>query len=437
MNNLNLRFQQSLMALGIEPGNRVVIGASGGLDSTVLLHLSHEFGLDIQVAHVNYMLRDDESLEDALFVKDLAGKYKVSFHQLLGNELFDGDSGDSIQMQARNIRRYWFEKLLIETNAKAILLGHHADDQVETFFIRMLRSQGILGLASMNEHSGKYLRPMLSFRRQEIVAYALSQGISWREDTSNTSDKYLRNRIRHHLLPAVDLVDSHGLQSMINSVERLNSERSLYLTFLQQLEKTIKKQGNTGFTIEKSPLLSFENVTPLLHFLLRETGFSYALCSQIAQNLTNTCQLSYSNADWNVGIDRSQLFVSHADTNVSEGISIKEHTIVMKEVGNLNDIPLLINKLNAIIDPETLHEPISIRTWRKGDRFWPTGMNGSKLLSDYFTDVKFSEEEKSKQLLVCCGKDIVWVVNQRVDRRFAYKSTSSAAWLIQVLESSI
>jgi tRNA(Ile)-lysidine synthase len=427
------RFHQSMKSFGIQPETKVVLGISGGIDSTVLLHLAFEYGLELIVAHVNYMLRDEDSLEDERFVKHLAHSYKADFQVLNAANLFDGESGESIQMQARSIRRNWFEQLLKDKIAKVILLGHHADDQAETFFIRMLRGQGILGLASMDQYSGCYLRPMLKFRRHEITEFALNAGLTWREDTSNDSDKYLRNKIRHHLLPAVDLVHGQGVQSIINSVERLNSERSIYLNFLSTFEKSHKKLNKTGFSIEKKHILSFEKPAPLIHYLLRETGFSYALCSQIAQNLTNTSYLWYSNANWKAHLDRAYLTVNQIFNNVSVDSKSEKNTIDIKEVVKLNDIPLLINRLNAIIDPDTILETLTLRTWQKGDRFWPTGMKGSKLLSDYFTDLKFSEEEKSKQLILCSGNDIVWLVNQRVDRRFAYNQSSKSAWLVSIL----
>jgi tRNA(Ile)-lysidine synthase len=425
-------FEKSMSLARLEPGTPVVIGISGGVDSVVLLHLALKFQLKVVSAHVNYMLRDGDSMEDEAFVRNLCIMHKLECEVLQASSLFDDNSGDSLQMQARTIRRNWFESLLEKHKAAAILLGHHADDQAETFFIRIFRGQGILGLSAMKQYNMPYLRPLLKVRRADIIEYALKNEITWREDSSNASDKYLRNKIRHHLLPAVEQVDEHGIQSLLNSVERLKSERSIYLSFLRELESTIKTTDSTGFRLLKEPLSNFEDASPIIQYLLRETQFSYALCSQIAANLTNSESLSYSNGTWEVISDRTYLSVYQRDNKVSPTLKHIRSSIRIEEIPEGNDITLLFSQLNAIIDANKAIAPLTLRKWQSGDRFWPSGMNGSKLLSDYFTDQKFGLEEKENQLILCSGDDIVWLVNQRVDRRFAAISATKNAWRLTI-----
>lgn len=427
-----LSFEESLKLASLEPGTLVVIGISGGVDSVVLLYLALKYKLNVILAHVNYLLRDEDSIEDERFVQNLASIHNLECEVLQASSLFDGDSGDSLQMQARTIRRKWFESLKDKHKAEVILLGHHADDQAETFFIRLLRGQGILGLSAMNQFNAPYLRPLLKIRRSDIIEYALNNKITWREDISNASDKYLRNKIRHHLLPAIEQVDAHGIQSLLNSVERLKNERSIYLSFLVGLEKNIKTSDSIGFKLLKEPLKNFENATPIIQYLLQETQFSYALCSQIAANLTNSEAQRYSNGIWDVLNDRVYLSVYQTDKMVSIKADVSNHSISIEEIPEGNDITLFFNQLTAILDIDKVLAPLSLRKWRNGDRFWPTGMNGSKLLSDYFTDQKFSTEEKESQLILCSGNDVVWLVNQRVDSRFAATSSTKRAWKVSV-----
>jgi len=184
---------------------KILVAVSGGIDSVVLLNLFQEAGFDTALAHCNFHLRGSESDEDAGFVKSLSGEKAQEFYlKDFDTEEVAGQRGISIQMAARDLRYEWFEELRKEKKYHFIATAHNLDDILETFFINLSRGTGIRGLSGIPPKSGRLIRPLLFASREEIIAYATEKGLSYREDSSNASEKYLRNRIRHKLLPMLE-----------------------------------------------------------------------------------------------------------------------------------------------------------------------------------------------------------------------------------------
>lgn len=413
-------FEHALLDHGLTKGQVVIIGVSGGIDSMVLLHLAHRFGLNLVVAHVNYQLRKESDLEMQLVQNTAQSMGYEVLIRLAGKEMSDA----SIQAKAREIRRTWFTEIMKETGASHILLGHHANDQAETFILRILRGSGLQGLGAMKMQHGVWIRPLLNVKREQIQSWAEKEGISWCDDSSNATDAYLRNRIRHQIIPKLSDIHPQGLENLLKTVTRLNSERSVFNQFLEDFKNTAVELTESGFRIQKEKLLRFESPSPLVHALLAETGISYAFADHITQNLTSTEQVSFKVGAWMVHIDRMYLSVIK-DINMVTGPfldGLPSIEIILLEKFVFNE--LIFNRFDAIIDVEKLQGEFYLRKWQNGDRFWPTGMSGSQLLSDYFTNHKFSAKEKEDQWILCSGNDIVWIVNQRVDRRFAANKDS-------------
>lgn len=424
-------FEHALLDHGLTKGQVVIIGVSGGIDSMVLLHLAHRFGLNLVVAHVNYQLRKESDLEMQLVQNTAQSMGYEVLIRLAGKEMSDA----SIQAKAREIRRTWFTEIMKETGASHILLGHHANDQAETFILRILRGSGLQGLGAMKMQHGAWIRPLLNVKREQIQSWAEKEGISWCDDSSNATDAYLRNRIRHQIIPKLSDIHPQGLENLLKTVTRLNSERSVFNQFLEDFKNTAVEITESGFRIQKEKLLRFESPSPLVHALLAETGISYAFADHITQNLTSTEQVSFKVGAWMVHIDRMYLSVIK-DINMVTGPfldGLPSIEIILLEKFVFNE--LIFNRFDAIIDVEKLQGEFYLRKWQNGDRFWPTGMSGSQLLSNYFTNHKFSAKEKEDQWILCSGNDIVWIVNQRVDRRFAANKDSQQLIRVRIKQA--
>ena len=188
----------------IAPDDRILLTVSGGVDSMVMLSLFARCGYSIGVAHCNFCLRGEESDEDEVLVEKEAAKYGVEFfnRRFPTREEMER-TGESMEMAARRLRYAWFEELCVEHGYTKIAIAHHADDSIETFFINLLRGTGLRGLTGISVTNGRVFRPLMFASRREITEYAVANGIPFREDSSNRSTKYLRNKIRLGLIPRI------------------------------------------------------------------------------------------------------------------------------------------------------------------------------------------------------------------------------------------
>jgi len=420
MSGLLQDFQLKIEAFDFPLGDtRFMLALSSGLDSVVLLDLLSKSGFSGIIGHVNYGLRNEDSDKDEALVRKLAELYSWEIAILDAKNSMLHHPNESLQMAARRIRYHWFSELEKEHHLKAIFLAHHADDQIETFFIKLLRGSGSEGLSGMSEQNGIYFRPLLDFTKETLLEYAQENELTWREDKSNQSDKYLRNAIRLNLLPELKNVKANYLQMVLESVGRLKSEQSQLSSFTNAWIKTHVNQTEQGFTVLKTDLLDEANPQFLIHELLKKYGFSWRLCGCIAQNLTNTHIQHFQTRGYSVQINRVYLSVNKLVTKVSAEENVHQPEIVLEY---FDEMPVGIgfatkNEAWALVDK--IQGELCLRKWQKGDFFWPYGMNGRKLLSDYFTDLKLLPHEREEQWILTCDKEVVWIVNRRIDRRFA------------------
>lgn len=398
--------------------NKLILGVSGGIDSMVLSAVFNKLGFEFIIAHVNYGLRGADSLKDEEFVRDWAGKINKPFESLnASTQVQNKSSGESIQMVARKIRFAWWNHLLNVHGYDYIVTGHQADDNIETFFINLLRGSGGRGLSGMEIINDNLLHPFLNFSRKEITHYAEKHKIPWRDDASNEEEKYLRNRIRLTILPAFRKIDSQFEDHLKDTFQRIKEEKKL-LDFLIIKEKSGNiSQSQNQITIPKFFLKNFPNPGYFLFELLRDKGFSYSVCQNIEKVLNSTESLHFQTEEWILENERGHL-------KISKKKPIEKKTkldISQFEFYTIKDLPSResMSQSEAYIDMETIPYPLELRTWRTGDYFFPTGMDGKKKISDFYTDLKYTKEQKKQQLLITHQDEIVWIVNQRVDRRFA------------------
>ncbi|MBN8696641.1 MAG: tRNA lysidine(34) synthetase TilS [Bacteroidetes bacterium] len=407
----------------------ILLAISGGLDSVVMCDLFHQAGLQFAIAHCNFQLRGEESDEDENFVEALAEKYDVAFHSVsFDTAAYAKKKKMSIQEAARGLRYSWFEELRAQYNYSAIAVAHHRDDSVETFFINLLRGTGIRGLHGILPQQGNIIRPLLFTGRKELEAYSKKRKLKFREDSSNESDKYLRNRIRHHLIPMLEELRPGAAQQIDLTMEHLRSVEAIYLDAIEQKRRSVmeKENGLIKFSIKK--IKKFVPVHVYLFEFLSPFGFNMETVREIESALDSISGKQFVTKTHRLIKDRDFLLLEEIKKEQKTGLlKVKagqkklifaDHEILMRTILKDKKFKLLLSKNIAQLDHAKLKFPLVCRTWQKGDVFLPIGMKGKKKLSDFLTDQKLSVIEKENSFVLLSGKDIVWVVGYRIDERY-------------------
>ncbi len=423
------RFQKQLQEnFSFLNGKRLLLAVSGGIDSMVLLDLFQKLPYSIAVAHVNFGLRADESDADEMFVQNYALEHQLPFYsRKFDTEVYAQNQGISIQMAARKLRYTWFDALLAQENYDYLLTAHQADDVLETFLINLSRGTGIDGLCGIPEQNGKIIRPLLLFDRNTLLKYAQDEQLLWREDSSNASDKYLRNQIRHHLVPELKKTSDDFLSSFQNTLMHVQQTRSLAEDAVEQFYAEVVSADENKFSIDLSKLLKRNNYPAYLYHWLQPYGFTawqdvYDLCS--AQSGKQVFSKNYGLLK-----DRQQLILYpllETSTDETYEVSLTDgvNFPLKISISQVADMQALGNSV-IFVDADKLQAPLCLRPWQNGDVFYPLGMNGqSKKVSKYFKDERFSLLEKQNTWLLCSGDAVVWIVNHRADERFKISSST-------------
>ncbi|WP_297868962.1 tRNA lysidine(34) synthetase TilS [uncultured Flavobacterium sp.] len=407
---------------------KLLLAVSGGIDSMVLLDLFYKLRFDICVAHCNFQLRGKESDGDELLVRETCqDRYIPYFIETFHTTEFANEKKLSIQLAARKLRYQWFQELLLENQLDYLVTAHHLDDNVETFLINFTRGTGLDGLTGIPAQNENIIRPLLPFSRKEIENYALDNKIQWREDSSNASDKYFRNKLRHDIVPILKELNTGFLDSFQNTLHHLQQAESLVNDASKLVYEKVVEEKESQLEIHLKPLLEFQNYKAYLYQWLKSYGFSawndiYDLVeAQSGKQIFSETHFLLK--------DREKLILSVRKS------SNEEEIYVIKSLDDKVNIPLKLRFYKAVnifethsncifVDESKLKFPLTIRKWQEGDYFYPSGMSGKKKLSKYFKDEKYSLLDKENQWLLCSEDQIVWVVGKRADDRFTSKETT-------------
>jgi len=405
--------------------NKLLIAVSGGVDSIVLAHLCKMSKMEFSIAHCNFNLRGDESDADEAFVKELAEKMEVPFFTQSFNTLkFAENAGISIQMAARELRYNWFEELSNSMEFDYTLTAHHANDNLETFLINLIRGTGPEGLQGIKDKHHQLIRPLINFSRSEIEEFANSKSLKWREDSSNASDKYMRNRIRHHMVPLMQELNPQLLETFAKTQQHLNESMELVEDYMSLLYPKIISRDVFGYALDIAFLKKVPNSKQVLYQLLKSFGFTeWNDVHDLMDAQTGKMVLSDTHR---LIKDRNRLLLTEIqDESINKEYQLEkgEEFVMIPEFGTLHLTEVEKfdkSATNSIFVPiRKLKFPLLIRKWKEGDFFVPFGMKGKKKLSDYFKDEKFSLPQKEQTWLLFSGEDLVWIINQRADNRFS------------------
>jgi len=412
-----------------------IIAISGGVDSVVLASLAKRLNLDFALAHCNFQLREESSNRDEAFVKKLAERLDCPlFLKRFQTQDIAEANKKSIQVTARNLRYHWFEELIDSENYKYLLTAHHLNDQLETFIINLSRGTGLKGLSGIPPHNNYIRRPLLQFSKEDILNFARAENIAWREDQSNASTKYLRNQIRHEVVPSLSRLKPHFLQNFEQTLHQLQQTEALLEDYTSLLFKNIVNIEDERYYIDLEKLQSYTNIKGILYQLLHSYGFS------AWDDILNLCYAEtgrkiYSNSHVLLK-DRGVLILMAKPSSEPINYNIEKHQKELKlentkfqfdyvsTVGNFS-------KNVAYLDVDKLSFPLNLRKFRHGDIFFPLGMQNRKKLSDFLKDEKVNWLDKQNQLLFCDrNQNIIWVVNHRIDER--YKIDHSTKQILKI-----
>lgn len=401
---------------------KLLLATSGGIDSMVLVHLLHELNYAIALAHCNFQLRGLESFGDQNFVREYAQLKEIPlFLTQFDTEAFAKDYKLSIQIAARELRYNWFYELLETESYDYIITAHHADDVIETFIINLSRGTGLDGLVGIPAQNDKIIRPLLPFSREEIQEYASQNQIQWREDSSNTSDKYLRNKIRHHIVPLLKELNPHFLESFEKTCSYLKESQELVEDAAVMVYQQVAQEEGETIRIDLKQLLRLPNYKSYLYQWLKEFGFT--AWEDIYDLVESQSGKQIFSSDYRLLKDRMQLILSPIQEGDETVYLIEKDTQEIE-----NPLMLVFSRVNEIskashttifVDEDKLTFPLVLKRWEEGDSFQPFGMNGkTKKLSKLFKDEKLSLIEKENTWVLWSANEIVWVVGIRQDERF-------------------
>jgi tRNA(ile)-lysidine synthetase len=401
---------------------KIILAISGGIDSVVLAHLLYGLDIPFLMAHCNFQLRGEESEGDQRFVEALSHQLSAPLAvKRFETKAYGKAHGLNTQLAARVLRYEWFETLRKEKGYDYVLTAHQANDSWETFLINTSRGTGLKGLLGIPAQNGAILRPLLPFSREEIHAFATENHICWREDSSNSSDAYTRNKIRHHLSPI--LKEVHPL--FFKNFEKTQSLLQLTYDFLQESISQYRKEcftmGNPiVFLIEK--LRTHPHRRFLLHELLSPYGFTdvnalerFLQASTGKYLASDTHRLLSNRGQWLISeiheTPSPAFYLQKTDQAIDFPIALSWEKVSQAEPSGAEVI---------YIDKKKIQFPLCLRKRKEGDLFYPYGMGGQKkVLRKYFKDEKYSLYDKENQWLLTDSTDqILWVVGRRADERF-------------------
>ena len=395
----------------------------------MLAHLLQASGYTFALAHANFQLREDESDGDEAFCLELAAQLKVQIYiNHFDTQAFADDHQLSIQMAARHLRYEWLERIRQEQGFACIALAHHKNDSTETVLLNLIRGTGVSGLHGILPKRGHLVRPLLTFTREQIEAFMEEVNLPYREDSSNASAKYARNKIRLEVIPILKELNPSLEQTFEANRRRMLELEDLLQQKVAACRQQLFSEKEPGvFEIELRGLQALHPLRTLLFELFRPFGFTEAVLENLIHSWAGQPGKLFYSGSHELLLDRELLRLSPLKTteNAEVWVAKGQEQVVW---GNQNFIVKLLNAEDFILDKHPakaqldagkLQFPLRLRSWQQGDVFQPLGLQGQKKLSDLFIEQKIPLNQKQEIAVLENGNgDIVWVAGMRLDERY-------------------
>lgn len=417
----------------LDSGKCHIVALSGGADSVALLLIMKRLGYTIEAAHCNFRLRGDESDRDEKFVVSLCKQLCIPIHLIHFDTVTYAESHHvSIEMAARELRYRYFEQLRQDIGAEEVCVAHHRDDAVETLLMNLIRGTGIHGLTGVRPRNGHIVRPLLCVSHAELVSYLDSVGQKYVTDSSNLVPDVVRNKIRLQVLPLLQQINPAASENIAKTAVRMEEAEKV---FNKSVELSVKELFN-NHAIDIDELLQQPSPEYLLFELLTPYQFTPAQIEQVFYYIKGASGRLFQSPTHEVVLDRGRLIVEERHQPLPQlripetgtyrygesakfRLEISDNVTVSKEL------------FHVTLDADKVKFPLTVRTVQTGDRFVPFGIKGSRLVSDYLTDVKRSLLQKRRTIVVTdATKEIIWLVGERTDQRFAVDDSTSRVLFI-------
>lgn len=432
--------EQILVEQGVSKNSRFLLAASGGVDSMVLLDVFHSMNLNFEVAHCNFGLRGTDSELDALLVEQICQKKEVHFFsKRIEIASYKKENQVSTQMAARDLRYKWFDELLKEYQFDFLVTAHHLDDSIETFFLNLTRGTGIEGLVGIKTVSNFVLRPLNSVSKSEIKDYAHKHQIEYREDVSNFSDAYKRNKIRNNVIPVFTDINPSFSLTMASNFDNLKEVVGFYKDAMNDIIHSLIKEKEGRVEIDLSVLKKQKHKGIVLFEVMKSYGFERSQVNQLLEVLVREQSVGkeFYSPSHRLLVDRSFVFIEEITERKKEifVLSNQNNFVTFGLELTFNQIPiseidLLADSRYAFLDADKIQFPLSLRIWKEGDKFRPFGMRGKKKVSDFLIDKKLSRFEKENTWVLLSDNQIIWIVGHRIDDSF--KLTDSSKTVLKI-----
>ncbi len=413
--------QESLL----KPTSKILIGLSGGADSVALLRCLLQLDYSVIAAHCNFHLRGQESMRDQLFVEQLCNKLNIPLVEVDFDTYKHAEEYKvSIEMAARELRYNWFQKMLEKHECTHIAVAHHKDDNVETLLLNLARGSGIKGLTAIQPKNGSIVRPLLNVSRAEIINYLNEIKQDYVIDSTNLQDQFARNKIRLNIIPELEKINPSCQNNINNTISYLREIEKIYLDSIEKSKQRVISQD----VILISELLKEVSPQTVLYEICYPLNFNSKQISSIYKSLYQTEEKTFFSKSHQLVRSKGALIIQDIDKESINDIQPKLH---YKVVANDHNFTLKKDTSIAYFDAALIDEDaLHIRKWNKGDFFIPFGMQGSKKLSDFFTDNKLTVNKKDSQWLLCHNNDIIWVIGRRTDNRYRVTNNTKKVLII-------
>lgn len=418
----------------------VLVAVSGGKDSVTLTHILHTLGYPIQLAHVNFSLRGNESDEDALFVKDLASFLNIPCHSTTFDTAAEAKSGESIQMTARRLRYRWFEELASAQGIDAIATAHSANDNAETILYNLTKGTGLAGIVGIPRKNGRVIRPLLPLTTSEILDYLNEEELAFRQDSSNASDKYARNKIRQQVIPGLKAINSSLISTFSDHSDRFSAIHRLYQVGLEHWKAKCWSENDLGYWVfEIDQLDQLPEVETLFIEWLRPLGFhpdqiqSFQKQGLSGASITSESHelLRTQHGLWLGELEQKTDFSACIDLKKAGSLETKMGTLSWELLDQVPEEKLKQPEY-GLFNAERFPTQLKLCSNDEGDRFQPYGMKvGSQLISDFFINNKVSLPEKRRALLLKDGQNVVWIAGMRISHPYRVIDPDRPCWIFK------
>jgi tRNA(Ile)-lysidine synthase len=429
-----------------KPDNcHLLLAVSGGVDSVVLVNLIKQAGFSFSIAHVNFQLRGTDSERDELFVSSMLGAVQVYIKRFNTDEFADQHKM-AIQEAARKLRYEWFAEILNELQAKMskpvlLVTAHHGDDNIETVLMHFFRGTGILGLRGILAFQKELslIRPLLTFRKKQLIDYAIENALLFVEDISNESDKYTRNFFRNQLIPQIQKVFPTANENILENIERFKEVSGIYEEAISIKLKNLVEQKGTEIHIPILKLKQEKYGTTILWEMFKSYGFSAAQTGEIvklmdADNGAYISTLTHrviKNRKWLIIAEKEKPNIPfHVIEAGKSTLQYSQGSLYLTQLENANSA-LNPDPSFAILDLAKIQFPLLVRKAKSGDYFYPLGMQKKKKISRFLIDLKLSKTQKENCFVLESNKKIVWVIGYRIDDRFKLQKSSTNILQVQ------